>query len=65
MIYRVTAHLKSERAAEYLIKLTVGMIKSQRADGGDIVDALNCAVVTVTVGTGIRKLSGWVNFGRR
>ena len=41
MIYRVTAHLKSDRDDEYLTRLTDGTIKSQSPDGGEIVDVMN------------------------
>ena len=50
MIYRVTAHFMPERADEYLTILSDGTIKSQSPDDGEIVDAMNRAVVTVTVG---------------
>ncbi len=40
MIYCVTAHLKSDRADEYLTRLTDGTIKSQHPDGSEIVDAM-------------------------
>ena len=40
MIYRVTAHLKSDRDDEYLIKLSDSTFKSQCPDGGEIVDAM-------------------------
>ena len=46
MIYRVTASLRTELAGEFQAKLTDGTIKSQRPDGGEIVDAMNGAVVT-------------------
>ncbi len=50
MIYRVTAHFMPDRADEYLAKLSAGTIKSQRPDGGENVDAMNRAFVTVIVG---------------
>ena len=50
MIYCVMAHLKPERADEYLTRLTDGTIKSQSPDGGEIVDAMNSVICTVTVG---------------
>ena len=58
MIYLVTAHLKSERADEYLTKLSDGTIKSKLTDGGEIVDALNRAVGTVTVGDWYTQIIG-------
>ena len=39
MIYRVTDHFMPERADEYLTRLTDSTVKSQRPDGGEIVDA--------------------------
>lgn len=45
MIYRVTARLKSEAAFELQEKLRDGTILTQRPDGGEIVAALNRAVV--------------------
>ena len=67
MIYLVTAHLKPERADEYLTKLSEGTIKSKRPVGGEIVDAMNRVVGTVTVGDWYTQTTcgGWVSFGRR
>lgn len=48
MIYRVTATLRSDTAAELRQRLEDGTIAAQRPDGQEIVDSLRRAVVTDT-----------------
>ncbi len=45
MYYRVTATLNAELALDFLQKLTDGTVKTQRPDGGEIVDSMNRAVI--------------------
>ena len=47
-----------ERADEYPTRLTDSTFKSQRPDGGEIVDALNSVVGTVTVGGWYMQIIG-------
>ncbi len=60
MIYLVTAHFLPERVDEYLTKLLDGTIKSQRPDDGEIVDAVNSVVGTMTVRDWYTKTTWWV-----
>ena len=46
MFYRVTARLRTDTVADLDEKLRDGTIQDQRPDGGEIVDALNRAVLT-------------------
>ena len=45
MFYIVTAHFKSETAAEFHRKLTDGTIASQKPDGSEIVESMRRATV--------------------
>ena len=46
MFYQVTAQLKTETAVDFHRKLCDGSIRAQEQDGGEIVEAMNRAVLT-------------------